>query len=81
MRVIDIRPQNGPSAIAHFDVEISEHLRLYNLVLRKTPDGRLRTYAPNACGKHTATFHPFLAKQITEAATAALESGTAYVNC
>lgn len=78
MRILDIQPQYGPSAIACFDVELSEHLRLYNLVLRRTPDGRTRTYAPNAAGKHVATFHPILAQQITDAAVAALNGRAAY---
>ena len=72
MRVIDIRPPGRLQDLAVFDVEITPHLRLYNLSLRKTADGRLRTLAPNACGKHVATFHPDLATELTRAAAAAL---------
>lgn len=75
MRILSIRSLVGTGAIARFDIELSEHVRLYSLVLRKTPDGRLRTYAPNSCGKHVASFHPIIAKQITEAAVAALAGG------
>lgn len=72
MRILSIRPEAGESALARFDVEVGPHLRLYNLLLRKAPDGRLRTFAPNAMGKHVATFHPDLANEITRAATAAI---------
>jgi hypothetical protein len=78
MRILEIRRAHGPSAIAHFDIELSEHLRLFNLTLRCTPDGRLRTYAPNSCGKHSASFHPILAQQITDAAAAALGGSAAH---
>lgn len=76
MRIISIRPTAGSKTLAYFDVEMGEHLRLYNLQLRQTPVG-LRTVAPNACGKHAATFHPILAEQITTAAAAALNGGPA----
>jgi hypothetical protein len=76
MKVISIRPTAGAKTLAYFDVEMGEHLRLYNLQLRQTPVG-LRTVAPNACGKHAATFHPTLAEQITAAAAAALNGGHA----
>jgi hypothetical protein len=78
MRILSIRSLEGPGAIARFDVELSEHVRLYSLLLRKSPDGRMRTYAPNSCGKHVASFHPIIAKQITDAAVAALGGGTAH---
>lgn len=70
MRILSIRPTAGAKTLAYFDVEIGDHLRIYNLQLRQTPGG-LRTVAPNACGKHAATFHPILAEQITAAAVAA----------
>lgn len=72
MKIIDVRPPGRPKDLAVFDIEIGPHLRLYNLTLRKSPDGRLRTLAPNAAGKHSATFHPDLAEQITRAAAAAI---------
>lgn len=72
MRILSIRPLQGVGAEARFDVEINEHLRLFGLLLKRTANG-LRTHAPHSCGKHTASFHPTLAKQITAAAVAALE--------
>jgi hypothetical protein len=73
MRILNIRPSHSPGALAHFDVEVTEHLRLFNLTLRHSKDGALRAFSPKACGKHAATFHPILAQQIIEAAKAALE--------
>ncbi|MDX0105491.1 hypothetical protein CN135_11035 [Sinorhizobium meliloti] len=78
MKVIDIRPPVRMNDLAVFDVEIGHHLRLYNLSLRRTPSGRLRTLAPNACGKHSASFHPELAEQLTKAAEAAMGGLAAY---
>lgn len=74
MRILAIRRLQASGAEARFDVEINEHLRLFSLNLRKTPDGRYRTYAPNSCGKDVASFHPSLAQEITEAAVAALRA-------
>ncbi|KHJ54536.1 hypothetical protein LA66_13970 [Aureimonas altamirensis] len=71
MRILAIRPTAGGKTLAVFDVEISEHLRIYNLLLRSTPAGA-RTIAPKAAGKHAASFHPVLAEQISAAAVAAL---------
>lgn len=76
MEILSIRPAAGPKTLAYFDLEIGGHLRIYNLMLRSTPSG-LRTVAPNACGRHAATFHPELAFQITEAAKSALDGGRA----
>jgi hypothetical protein len=69
-------PPGVGNVVARFDVEIDDHLRIYNLQLRHTPAG-LRTIAPNARGKHAVTFHPILADKITKAAEAALGSRTA----
>lgn len=77
MKILSIRPLEGPGAVARFDVEINEHLRLFSLNLRRTPDGRWRTYAANSCGKHVASFHPDLAEKITTAAVAAMNGGSA----
>ena len=77
MNILSIWPAAGEKELAYFDVEIGPHLRLYGLVLRRTPNGRLRTFAPKVSGKHAASFHPELAEQITAAATAALEGRVA----
>ncbi|MCK5932082.1 MAG: hypothetical protein KAG89_07900 [Fulvimarina manganoxydans] len=75
MKILAVRPAPRSASgrvLAFFDVEIGEHLRLYNLALRRTPDGRLRTVAPRTDGKHCATFHPDLANDISAAANVAL---------
>jgi len=80
MQILSIRPAAGTKELAYFDVEIGPHLRLFNLVLKRGPDGMPRTYAPKAFGKHAASFHPSLAQQITDAAAAALKERTAYAS-
>ncbi|MEQ1950546.1 hypothetical protein [Mesorhizobium sp. CN2-181] len=72
MKILSIRRLQAPGAEARFDVEINEQLRLFGLLLKRSQSGQWRTYAPNSCGKHVASFHPDLATRITAAATAAL---------
>lgn len=82
-KILSVRPAPfgaGERTIAFIDVEISENLRLYNLALRSTSGGRMRTFSPNAMGKHTATFTPALAELITQAAVAALPNGSNAAN-
>jgi hypothetical protein len=77
MRILNIAPA-APSGsgrfpcVAVFDAEIGGNVRLYNLRLLRSPDGRHLTYAPSAHGKRCATFAPELAEQLSAAATAAL---------
>jgi hypothetical protein len=74
-KIMNIRPAPGGAGvrtIAHYDAEISEHCRLYGLLLREFPDGTRRTIAPNNNGRHFATFHPTIGEQLTAAASAAL---------
>jgi hypothetical protein len=80
MQILAIRQVAGAKDIAFYDVEITPHLRLFNVLLRKSPDGRLRSFAPKAFGKHAASFHPDLAEQMTQAAVAALKSRAANDN-
>ncbi|APO75108.1 hypothetical protein AM571_CH02299 [Rhizobium etli 8C-3] len=77
MEIHNLRPAAGRNERAIFDVQIGPHLRLYSLTLKEGPDGRLRTFAPKAFGKHAASFHPELAQQITNAAVAAMNGGAA----
>lgn len=85
MRILSIAP-GSPSrgdrfpCIARFDVEIGGSLRIYNLRLLRSPDGRHLVYAPSAQGKRCATFLPDLAQQISAAAIAALGGRTANDN-
>lgn len=78
MQILNVRPPGRPNDLAVFDVAIGPHLRIFNLALRRTADGRLRILAPNACGKHSVSFHPELADQITKAAAAAVGGSTAH---
>lgn len=83
MRILSISPCSTSSSdrfpcVAKFDVEIGGTLRLYNLRLLRSPDGRYLTYAPAAHGKRCATFMPDLANELTAAATAALGGRAAY---
>ncbi len=71
MEILQVRPPTRPRDVAMFDVQIGPHLRLYNLILRAAGDG-FRVIAPSAFGKHSATFTPELAAQITKAAVAAM---------
>jgi hypothetical protein len=73
LRILSIRPAAGTKVVAHFDVEVDEHLRMFNLELRQMPDGQLRSFAPKSSGKHAASFHPSLATEITRAAAVALK--------
>ena len=76
MKILSIRPLphgGGEKNLARFDVEISEHLRLYGLLLRQWPDGTRRIAAPQANGRHMATFHSALAAEITDFASSAFE--------
>ena len=75
IQIIAVRP--GRNVLARVDVQIGPHLRMFNLLLRRARDGSLRIFAPNASGKHCASFHPELATQITRAAEAALKGHTA----
>ncbi|MFC3164961.1 hypothetical protein [Ciceribacter thiooxidans] len=77
MEIHNLRPAAGRNERALFDVQIGPHLRLFSLVLKEGPDGRLRTFAPKAFGKHAASFHPELAQQITDAAVAVMEGKAA----
>lgn len=80
--ILSIRPAPagaGSRTVAHFDVQLG-HVRLFGLLLREFADGKRRTIAPNAAGRHAATFHPETAEKITAAATAALGGLTANAN-
>jgi hypothetical protein len=75
MHILSIRRSYAPSEIALFDIEITEHLRLFNVALTRNSAGELRSFAPDARGKRAATFHPTLGRMITDAAVAALSAG------
>lgn len=77
MRILSIRPAppGAGRTVAHFDIQLTEHARLYGLRLIQTEDGRFLTYAPNSHGQRLATFTPELATEISRAASAAFREG------
>ncbi|KQZ99567.1 hypothetical protein ASD64_14645 [Mesorhizobium sp. Root157] len=80
MKILSIRPLphgGGEKNLARFDVEVSEQLRLYGLLLRQWPDGTRRIAAPQANGRHMVTFHSVLAAEITDHASQAYEGHNA----
>jgi len=72
MEILNLRPPYRPQDEVNFDLQIGPHLRIFNLALRRLPSGHFRILAPNAYGKHSATFAPELATEITDAVRAAM---------
>ena len=73
MKILEIRPETGAGhTLARFNAQITDDIRMFNLKLVATPDGRRVVYAPNAFGEKTATFGRHLAADLARAASAAL---------
>ncbi|MCP3412739.1 hypothetical protein NLM16_01340 [Bradyrhizobium brasilense] len=73
MKILSIRPAPpGGSTLARFDLELNEHLRLYNLGLRQRGNGRCWTVAPNAFQERTAGFSASFNKALAELALKSL---------
>lgn len=76
MKVLDIKPvanSGGGSvrAVAVFDLQLTDEIRMHGLKLMEAPGGRRIVYAPSGNGgRRLATFSPALAAAITDAATA-----------
>ena len=64
-------PGGGQMAlVAHFDLQITDEIRICGMRLLRAPDGKLLTYAPTALGgRRSVTFSPETSASITEAAT------------
>jgi hypothetical protein len=79
MKVLDLQRVQGQNSggtrlVALFDLELSDHIRLFGLKLMQAPNGKRLTYSPNGNGgRRLATFSPDLAAQITDAAIMKLE--------
>ncbi|MCD7109727.1 hypothetical protein LRX75_11830 [Rhizobium sp. DKSPLA3] len=79
MRITEIQrttphPGKAVRALATFDLEFSNDVRLFGLRLMEAPDGRLLVYAPSANGgRRLATFSPALSDKIAELAATELE--------
>ncbi|KQR77596.1 hypothetical protein [Rhizobium sp. Leaf341] len=79
MKITEIHrttPQPGKAvrAVAIFDLEVSDDLRMFGLRLMEAPDGRFLIYAPSANGgRRLATFSPALSCQIADLAATELK--------
>lgn len=48
MKIINLRPVDGAgSAVARFDIQITEEVKLLHWILRRREDGKLRAYPPS----------------------------------
>lgn len=73
MRIIDIRPSPpGSTTLARFDLQLNDHLKLFNLALRQRGGDRCWTVAPNAFHERTAAFGDQFNRAISDMALAAL---------
>jgi hypothetical protein len=69
MRILSIRPAPpGGGTLARFDLELNDHLRLYNLALRQRGDEPAHVMAPNAFQERTAGFSASFNKALAELA-------------
>ena len=73
LKILDIRPSpQGSATLARFDLELNDHLKLFNLALRQRGKDRCWTVAPNAFSERTAAFGEQFNRAISELALAAL---------
>jgi hypothetical protein len=73
LKILDIRPAPpGSATLARFDLELNDHLRLYNLALRQRPGDLTWTVAPNAFQERTAAFGTEFNRAISDLALAKL---------
>lgn len=70
-----LTPHSG-ATIAVFDANITDEVRVNGLVLRRSSDGQLRSFAPQLRGERVAHFAPSLAERITAAAVDVLRTAT-----
>jgi hypothetical protein len=69
MRIIAIRPAPpGTATLARFDIELNDHLRLFNLALRQRGDEPAHVCAPNAFNERVAGFSAPFNKALAELA-------------
>lgn len=80
MEIVNLRPPYRPQDMAEFDLQIGHHLRIFNLAIRRLPNGHYRIIAPNAAGKNSASFAPTLSAEIVSAALAAIGGKSANDN-
>ena len=73
MRIIDIRPSPpGSATLARFDLQLNDHLKLFNLALRQRGDEPAHVIAPNAFQQRVAGFSASFNKALAELALKSL---------
>lgn len=69
MKIISIRPAPpGSATLARFDLELNNHLRLFNLALRQRGDEPAHVMAPNAFNERVAGFSASFNRALAELA-------------
>lgn len=69
LKILSIRPgPPGSSTLARFDLELNDHLRLYNRALRQRGEEPVHVMAPNAFQERTAGFSASFNKALAELA-------------
>lgn len=73
MKILSIRPAPpGGSTLARFDLELNQHIRLFNLALRQRGDEPAHVMAPNAFNERVAGFSASFNKALSELALKSL---------
>ncbi|WP_445222165.1 hypothetical protein ACKWRH_21105 [Bradyrhizobium sp. Pa8] len=73
MKILSIRPSPpGSTTLARFDLQLNDHLKLFNLPLRQRDGDRCWTVAPNAFHERTAAFGESFNRAISDLALKSL---------
>lgn len=82
MEILDLKPIDEPTgghrALATFDLQLNDDVRMYGLRLLRMRDGRRLTFAPQSGHRRVATFATSLASEITKLAIDQYEAVTAH---
>jgi hypothetical protein len=75
LKILDIRPVplGTGNTLARFDLELNQHIRLFNLALRQRPGDLTWTVAPNAFQERTAAFGTEFNRAISDLALKSLQ--------
>ncbi len=69
LKILDIRPSPpGSATLARFDLELNDHLKLFNLALRRRGDEPAHVIAPNAFQQRVAGFSASFNRALAELA-------------
>jgi hypothetical protein len=82
VKILSIRPvpPGTGNTLAHFDLELNSHIRLFNLALRQRPGDLTWTVAPNAFHERTAAFGTEFNRAISDLAFKSLLELSANAN-